>query len=443
MREALLLRKRIFGVLGTLGLGVACGGATDSGDRSSAIGGMAGDAGGAGTSGNAGTAGASGSGPWNQGCSPAAEYDRCYSCDELESSHIQCLYSQASGGAPGVEVDAGSTEPERDAASDADPDSDAPDAPLTSPGDKDAADSPAPREFQCPSTVAGFSNIEWASLIEKTKTTCCYHVQERPPNCGQGGGRPFLVDGRARRADLCARKDWKSRKRPDVRGLGVDVRRALAAAWLEDARLEHASVAAFARLTLELLAFGAPAELVVLSQRASLDEVAHARDCFALASAYAGVPIGPGLLELEHAGIASSLVELAVNTVKEGCIGETLASLIASAQLARATDPRVCAVLERIARDEARHAELAWKVVRWAIEQGGDEVVSAVVDTFAEATSIRRFGALQIAPRAVAHWHAHGRLTAVELEDVAWCAIREVVRPCAALLAQNLGDLAA
>ena len=38
-----------------------------------------------------------------------------------------------------------------------------------------------------------------------------------------------------------------------------------------------ASIAAFARFTMMLLAVGAPPELVVAAQRASIDEVAHAR----------------------------------------------------------------------------------------------------------------------------------------------------------------------
>ena len=68
----------------------------------------------------------------------------------------------------------------------------------------------------------------------------------------------------------------------------------LAAAWLEIAQLEHASIAAFASLSLRLLAAGAPAELVTASHRAALDEVEHARIAFELASVYGGRRVGPG-----------------------------------------------------------------------------------------------------------------------------------------------------
>jgi len=59
-------------------------------------------------------------------------------------------------------------------------------------------------------------------------------------------------------------------------------------------QLEHASIAAFARFSLQLLSLGAPAGLIDDCTRALGDETAHARLCFQLASAYAGRAIGSG-----------------------------------------------------------------------------------------------------------------------------------------------------
>jgi hypothetical protein len=83
--------------------------------------------------------------------------------------------------------------------------------------------------------------------------------------------------------------------------LDPDTRAALACEWLDDARLEHASVASFARFVLELLALGAPAELVHFAQRALGDEIDHARRCFSLASRYAQEPLGPAALQVDGA----------------------------------------------------------------------------------------------------------------------------------------------
>ncbi len=69
----------------------------------------------------------------------------------------------------------------------------------------------------------------------------------------------------------------------DARG-GSPERAALGAAWLRNALMEHASVAALARFTLELLAVGAPADLIRDSNAAASDETRHAELCFALAA---------------------------------------------------------------------------------------------------------------------------------------------------------------
>src|SRR4051812_2071673 len=58
-------------------------------------------------------------------------------------------------------------------------------------------------------------------------------------------GRPFLVRDEPRAAEACARADW-GLSSGNARGLDEATRGALALAWQEDGRREHASVAAFA-----------------------------------------------------------------------------------------------------------------------------------------------------------------------------------------------------
>jgi hypothetical protein len=50
------------------------------------------------------------------------------------------------------------------------------------------------------------------------------------------------------------------------------------------------------------------------------------------------------------------------------------AALVARASLDGCEAPRARAALERIAEDEARHAELAWKFVAWAVQRGGEPI---------------------------------------------------------------------
>jgi hypothetical protein len=268
---------------------------------------------------------------------------------------------------------------------------------------------------------------------------CCYGLSPSLPACG----RPFTVDEDIRRAPIRSRADWKRADENDERGgMSTELERALAAEWEQDAVLEHASIASFARLTLELLALGAPAELVRGSQAASLDEVDHAELCFALASRYRHAPVGPGALAVDGALTRAELVTLAAETVREGCVGETLASLLATAQLERAADPQVRSALERIAADEARHAELSWKIVRWALATGGTAVKDAVSQAFERAV---RACAIEQASIEVSSagsnaeaWHGHGRLFSDERRAVVRAGLAEVIEPCArALLARG------
>jgi hypothetical protein len=248
-------------------------------------------------------------------------------------------------------------------------------------------------------------------------------------------GRPFIVGGELRTAPVVRRADWMGDERPAMTELGAAERAALAAAWQADGSMEHASIASFARFVLHLLALGAPPSLVAAAQQAMADEVEHARSCFALAGAYAGYPVGPGPLAIDGALVGSiSLREAAVAAVVEGCIGETLAAHQALAAAEVAKDPVVRRVLAGIAEDEARHAELAWRFVAWALGQGGADVREAVARAFAVAQPVAREEDERAAPIAVAIWRAHGRLAPGELARVLERGYREIIAPCAGAL---------
>ena len=269
---------------------------------------------------------------------------------------------------------------------------------------------------------------------------CCYLVTEgpTPPPCGMG--RPFLVHGDARTSyPVSAERGWSEGEvtpAADVlEALDPVDRSALSAAWTDDALLEHASVASFARFSLQLLAVGAPAELLAASHRAALDEVRHARLCFALAGAYRGAPVAPSPFPFDgRVQVESELAAVAAATAREGCIGETLSAMIAAEQLAHATDPAVRRALTMIAEDEARHAELAWRVVRWALEQGDPAVRKAVVDVFGNAA--RHLPSIGAAPEGVdpALARAHGRLDEDAARKAVVRAVTEVILPCATAL---------
>lgn len=160
--------------------------------------------------------------------------------------------------------------------------------------------------------------------------------------------------------------------------------------WLEDARQEHASVASFARAALELMAHGAPPNLVDACLVAAGDELRHATLCLGMADA------GPlGELRGDPAELGArpgSIAALARRTFEEGCVNETLAAFLGRRDAARARrrgDLEAARVHAAIAEDELRHAALAWAIVRWAKQRDPVGVAAAL------ATSLAALGVVE------------------------------------------------
>jgi len=152
--------------------------------------------------------------------------------------------------------------------------------------------------------------------------------------------------------------------------------------WARAAQFEHASVASFARVALELLALGAPTSLVARAHRAALDEIAHADLAFALASSFAGADrdraLGPGPLSALPSSPAVTPESVARATLRDGCFAETLAALDARQRLAGAKSEAERDALERIAADEEAHAELAFSLLAWLTTRFGEPVRRAI-----------------------------------------------------------------
>lgn len=260
---------------------------------------------------------------------------------------------------------------------------------------------------------------------------CCYPIQETEPECDYG--RPYLESGVSRVAPPIEQAGgWVGALAPELGGLSDAERAVLAARWTASAQDEHAAVAAFCRVALELLAAGAPADLVDDTCQAARDEVEHARMGFGLASAYAGHTVAPGRFPFRAPVLPTGdLVALAVAAAREGCVGETVSTLLAMASAERAGDAAAHRVLARIAEDEVRHAQLAWRTVRWAVVAGGAPVRAAVEEVFAAVA--RQGVAVPLreglgGSERLAH---HGLLDHEESRAVAHRAVVRVILPMA------------
>jgi hypothetical protein len=195
---------------------------------------------------------------------------------------------------------------------------------------------------------------------------CCYVIEVQVSQCVEG--RPFVVEGMARTSSVAARDGWC--EVGELRGaeLSASDRAMVAEAWAQSGLHEHASVASFGKFMMELMAMGAPMELVAQAAQAIQDEIAHAKVCFDVAASYAGHALAPSPLDITNSvmGRPDDATILAA-VIAEGCIGETLSAAQVAAQAAWVSEPALKAALEQIAADEAEHAALAWSFVSWML----------------------------------------------------------------------------
>ena len=161
----------------------------------------------------------------------------------------------------------------------------------------------------------------------------------------------------------------------------ASARELAAQTWARDAALECASIAAFVQLAEQLSVAGAPLELVERAIEAAADELEHTRACAALASRWSGRPLHLALPPQRPRPLltgTAALHRLATESWTDGCIAEGVAARAAQGAAERAREPEAARLQHRIAIDERRHAELAWSILKWSVERGGEDVRAAV-----------------------------------------------------------------
>ncbi|MBS2023682.1 MAG: ferritin-like domain-containing protein, partial [Deltaproteobacteria bacterium] len=157
-----------------------------------------------------------------------------------------------------------------------------------------------------------------------------------------------------------------------------------AARWRWNGQTEHASVAAFAQVTLDLMALGAPPKLLDAANRDARDEIRHAELCFSLARAIDGQVEGPRAFpqarELDPRPLTRTLAltQLAVKSLIDGALYEGLSARVIARLAKRTDDVAIRSLLLELAADEGRHSASAWDVIDWCIAEGGAPVVQAL-----------------------------------------------------------------
>jgi hypothetical protein len=132
---------------------------------------------------------------------------------------------------------------------------------------------------------------------------------------------------------------------------------------------EAASVPAFRLLVRDLQHLNAPMHLIQKALASAEDELRHAEQMTVLAEYFGAAVELPLVITPEP----KTLLALAEENMREGCVHETFAALVALYQSENASDPDIKGVMKQLAEDEAQHAMLAWEIHEWAEKQLSEE----------------------------------------------------------------------
>eukprot|EP01065_Artemidia_motanka_P037686 TRINITY_DN464_c0_g1_i7.p1 TRINITY_DN464_c0_g1~~TRINITY_DN464_c0_g1_i7.p1 ORF type:complete len:434 (+),score=131.32 TRINITY_DN464_c0_g1_i7:69-1370(+) len=246
---------------------------------------------------------------------------------------------------------------------------------------------PPAREVQVVLPVdATYEQLEAAAIVGASQDLECVLVHARPLAAGrlidQGvrsgdkvecflqfrtrrqKGRPYQP-GAETACDLQVKMVSDALREDDAEDT---LRSRCARAWLQQADEEQSSVASFAALTLRLMANAAPPPLLDAALQAGRDEIRHADICISVASKLGLSTEATKQVLPEHKlSVTGGAAELASRAFNEGAVGETIAAVCAGLAAEATEVPFIKEAQKVIARDEARHAALAWATAAWAV----------------------------------------------------------------------------
>ncbi len=198
--------------------------------------------------------------------------------------------------------------------------------------------------------------------------------------------------------------------------------------WTRSAFSEYASGAAFAEIAAHLLAARAPIDLIAAAGDFVGDEMFHAELASRVAMSLGGaLPLDVNYEKLVRPPEGEgALLRAAELVVRSCCVGESLTVPMLKQSRRAAGSRTIEAVISRILRDEAQHAQLGWWFLDWADLTDGDRSHLAVV----AGATIRSFGV--IFGRACAGNEGLGALPCAQFDGTFLDAVsNDVVAPLA------------
>lgn len=154
--------------------------------------------------------------------------------------------------------------------------------------------------------------------------------------------------------------------------------------------------------SLQLMAVGAPAELIRRAHLAAIDEVKHAQISFTLASLLHPNDLHSSPRPFDRPldlTISNDFLSMCIATAREGAVDEMMSTFITAIELDSINQyeiPEISELLKVIIEDESRHAFLAWETLAWCVQTSNSSfnmqqvLNDSIIELFEER--IRSFG---------------------------------------------------
>jgi len=160
------------------------------------------------------------------------------------------------------------------------------------------------------------------------------------------------------------------------------VRAELARIWGERIPTEYRSITGFSTLSFDLIAAGAPVDLVAVCHRVCIDELRHTELAVKMVEIYGGrLPALPREISSLPADESLTAVAQACRSaILLSCLGETFACTELDMLRERAVDPVVRGVLRVFLADEIVHARIGWAYLAHAFKTADETTRRTVGD---------------------------------------------------------------
>jgi len=221
--------------------------------------------------------------------------------------------------------------------------------------------------------------------------------------------------------------------------LDASLRAELGRIWGERIPTEYRSITGFSTLSFDLIAAGAPVDMVAVCHRVCIDELRHTELAVRMVDLY-GAPrpsLPRDITSLPADESLSAVAQACRSAILLSCLGETFACTELTMLRDRAVDPVVRQVLTIFLADEIMHARVGWAYVAHAMKTADSatrESVAAAVPAHIAGIGANLFGSLESAaavsvtnedPRLA----VHGVCSMIEEQDLYRAFVPEVLVP--------------